>query len=88
MWLIIPEAYPVKNFESLIEVNLRLSSTTEQNFRVLEQKSVITRTLWAGMLTHYKMDLSKPIGYCWTITHEKGINSPFQMVQTTLKHLI
>ena len=49
---------------------------------------MFTRTLRVGMLTYYKMDLSKSIGYSWTITHKTGINSPFQMVQTTLKHLI
>ena len=79
----------MKILQSLIEVNLRLSSTTEQDSRVFEQKSVMfTRTLRVGMLTYYKMDLSKSIGYSWTITHKTGINSPFQMVQTTLKHLI
>ena len=79
----------MKILQSLIEVNLRLSSTTEQDSRVFEQKSVMfTRTLQVGMLTYYKMDLSKSIGYSWTITHKTGINSPFQMVQTTLKHLI
>ena len=49
---------------------------------------MFTRTLRVGMLTYYKMDLSKSIGYSWTITHKTGINSPFQMVQTALKHLI
>ena len=75
MWLIFPEIYRVKIFQSLIEVNLRLSSTTEQNSRVFERNSVMfTRVHREGMLTVNKplneMDLSNPIGYNWTITYE------------------